>query len=64
MNRGLGSVSRFSGTYFPPLVALAIGGLLVHEPLDAVDAAAVALILTGVTMLRIRRGPAPAPAPA
>jgi multidrug transporter EmrE-like cation transporter len=44
------------------LVALAVGGLFVYEPLDALGAAAVALILTGVTMLRIRRAPAPAPA--
>ncbi len=60
----LGAITASSVTYIPGIVALAIGGLLVHEPLDALDAAAVVLILTGVTMLRIRRAPAPAPAPA
>lgn len=60
----LGAITASSVTYIPGIVALAIGGLLVHEPLDALDAAAVVLILTGVTMLRIRRAPAlPLPLP-
>ena len=41
------------------MVALTIGWLLLHEPLDAVVAAAVLVILAGVTMRRIRRAPAP-----
>ena len=41
-----------SATYIPPVVALAIGWLLVGEPLDLLDAAAVALILIGVMVLR------------
>jgi len=39
---------------FPPVVALAVGWLLVNEPLDRWDAAAVLLILTGVVILRSR----------
>lgn len=60
----LGAITASSVTYIPGIVAMAIGGLLVHEPLDGLDAAAVVLILTGVTMLRIRRAPAPVAAPA
>ena len=50
----LGAVTASSATYIPPVVALAIGWLLVNEPLDILDAAAVALILTGVVVLRSR----------
>lgn len=50
----LGAVTASSATYIPPVVALAIGWLLVGEPLDIVDAAAVLLILTGVVVLRSR----------
>jgi drug/metabolite transporter (DMT)-like permease len=40
----LGAVTASSATYIPPVVALAIGWLLVNEPLDILDAAAVLLI--------------------
>ena len=51
-----------SATYIPPVVALAIGWLLVGEPLDALDAVAVLLILAGVVVLR-SRAVTPATAP-
>ena len=51
----LGAVTASSTTYIPPVVALAIGWLLVGEPLDIVDAAAVLLILTGVVVLRSQK---------
>jgi drug/metabolite transporter (DMT)-like permease len=57
----LGAVTASGVTYIPPVVALAIGWLLVGEPLDAVDGAAVLLVLAGVTMLRYRRAATPAP---
>jgi drug/metabolite transporter (DMT)-like permease len=50
----LGAITASSATYIPPVVALAIGWLLVKEPLDILDAAAVLLILTGVAVLRSR----------
>jgi drug/metabolite transporter (DMT)-like permease len=50
----LGAVTASSATYIPPVVALAIGWLLVGEPLDLVDGAAVLLILTGVLVLRMK----------
>ena len=50
----LGAITASSATYIPPVVALAIGWLLVNEPLDILDAAAVLLILTGVVVLRSR----------
>ncbi len=50
----LGAITASTATYIPPIVALAIGWLLVGEPLDGVDAVAVGLILAGVTLLRIR----------
>ncbi len=50
----LGAVTASSATYIPPVVALAIGWLLVGEPLDIGDAVAVLLILTGVVVLRSR----------
>jgi len=50
----LGAVTASSATYIPPVVALAIGWLLVDEPLDILDAVAVALILVGVMILRSR----------
>jgi drug/metabolite transporter (DMT)-like permease len=58
----LGAVTASSATYIPPVVALAIGWLLVNEPLDMWDAAAVLLILTGVVILR-SRPPGPAVLP-
>jgi drug/metabolite transporter (DMT)-like permease len=58
----LGAVTASSATYIPPVVALAIGWLLVNEPLDILDAVAVVLILTGVVILR-SRPPRPAAMP-
>jgi drug/metabolite transporter (DMT)-like permease len=51
----LGAITASSATYIPPVIALAIGWLLVDEPLDLLDGAAVLLILTGVLVLRLRR---------
>jgi drug/metabolite transporter (DMT)-like permease len=48
----LGAVTASSATYLPPVVALAIGWLLVGEPLRLSDGVAVLLILTGVAVLR------------
>jgi drug/metabolite transporter (DMT)-like permease len=53
----LGAITASSATYIPPVVALAIGWLLVGEPLDLLDGAAVLLILTGVLVLRLRSDP-------
>lgn len=50
----LGAVTASSATYIPPAVALAIGWLLVDEPIDLLDGVAVALILAGVVALRSR----------
>jgi drug/metabolite transporter (DMT)-like permease len=58
----LGAITASSATYIPPVVALAIGWLLVKEPLDILDTAAVLLILTGVAVLR-SRSPRPASTP-
>ena len=58
----LGAVTASSATYIPPVVALAIGWLLVGEPLDVLDAVAVLLILAGVVVLR-SRGATPVTAP-
>ncbi len=58
----LGAVAASSATYIPPVVALAIGWLLVGEPLDIWDAAAVVLILAGVVVLRSGRALPAAPA--
>jgi drug/metabolite transporter (DMT)-like permease len=49
----LGAVTASSATYIPPAVALAIGWLLVNEPLDWLDGLAVALILAGVVVLQL-----------
>ncbi len=50
----LGAVTASSSTYLPPVVALAIGWLLVGEPLTLLDGAAVLLILVGVGVLRLK----------
>jgi drug/metabolite transporter (DMT)-like permease len=57
----LGAVTASSATYIPPVVALAIGWLLVDESLHLWDGIAMLLILSGVAVLRIapRRGHAP-----
>ena len=49
----LGAVTASSATYIPPVVALAIGWLLVDEPLQLFDGIAVLLILSGVAVLRV-----------
>jgi drug/metabolite transporter (DMT)-like permease len=49
----LGAVTASSVSYIPPVVALAIGWLLVDEPVTVLDGLAVALILIGVTVLRL-----------
>jgi drug/metabolite transporter (DMT)-like permease len=49
----LGAITASSATYIPPVVALAIGVLLVGEPIDALDGLAILLILIGVMVLRL-----------
>ena len=49
----LGAITASSATYLPPVVALAIGWALVGEPITWLDLIAVALILTGVVILRL-----------
>jgi drug/metabolite transporter (DMT)-like permease len=57
----LGAVTAASSTYLPPVVALAIGWLLVGEPIRALDVVAVLLILAGVvTSAAARTSRAPA----
>lgn len=51
----LGAVAASSVTYVPPVVALLIGGLLVGEPIQTLDIAAMASILLGVALLQIGR---------
>ncbi len=53
----LGAITASSATYVPPVVALAIGWLLVGEPIGPTDGLAVLLILAGVVVLRIRTRP-------
>jgi drug/metabolite transporter (DMT)-like permease len=53
----MGAVPASSATYIPPVVALAIGWALVGEPITLLDAAAVALILAGVVLIRRRPEP-------
>jgi drug/metabolite transporter (DMT)-like permease len=48
----LGALKAAGVTYIPPVVALAIGSLLVHEPLHTQDLFAMALILGGVYVLQ------------
>jgi hypothetical protein len=36
----------------PPVVALVVGGLLIHEPLHSLDVIAMLLILSGVCVLQ------------
>ena len=50
----LGVVRASSVTFLPPVVALFIGGVLVGEPITAMDYFASALILGAVLMLRQR----------
>lgn len=51
----VGAVAAAGVTYIPPVVALLIGVLLAGEPVDALDIAAAAIILTGVLILQSRR---------
>jgi drug/metabolite transporter (DMT)-like permease len=53
----LGAITASGATYIPPVVALAIGWLLVGEPLTPVDGLAVALVLAGVVVLRLGAPP-------
>jgi len=48
----LGALKAAGVTYIPPVVALVIGGLLVHEPLQGSDVMAMLLILSGVYVLQ------------
>ena len=50
----LGAVSASSVTYIPPVVALLIGAVLVGEPIDIEDYAAMLLIFLGVLLLKKR----------
>jgi drug/metabolite transporter (DMT)-like permease len=59
----LGAVAASSATYIPPVVALLIGWLLVSEPIDGLDLVAMAFILAGVVLLRVRGPGASAAAP-
>lgn len=49
----LGAITASSATYIPPVVALAIGALLVGEPIGLLDVMAVGMIIAGVVVLRI-----------
>ena len=49
----LGALVASSATYVPPVVALAIGALLVGEPIVLRDYAATALILAAVAVVAI-----------
>ena len=51
----LGAVTAASSTYLPPVVALAIGWLLVGETIAPVDGLAALLILAGVVTSAARR---------
>ncbi|RME14001.1 MAG: DMT family transporter [Alphaproteobacteria bacterium] len=53
--RNLGAVAASSVTYIPPVVALAIGALLVGEPIGPMAYVATALIFVGVWLLGTRR---------
>lgn len=48
----LGAITASSVTYIPPVVALLIGALLVHEPLEMLDYGATSLIFVGVFLLK------------
>lgn len=50
----LGAVAASSVTYIPPVVALAIGALIVGEPIALLDYGATLLIFVGVFLLKRR----------
>ena len=52
---GLGAVMASGVTYIPPVVALAVGALLVGEPVKVTDIVAMAAILIGVAVLQSGR---------
>jgi drug/metabolite transporter (DMT)-like permease len=58
----LGAVTASSASYVPPVVALAIGWLLVGEPFRVLDAIGTALIITGVIVVRLGATAAAIPA--
>lgn len=58
----LGAVTAASATYIPPVVAVLIGWLVVGEQLDGLDVVAMALIMTGVVVLRLGSPRRPRPA--
>jgi len=49
----LGALKAAGVTYIPPVVALGIGALLVHEPLHAQDLLALVCIIVGVYVLQV-----------
>ncbi len=51
----LGAVAASGATYIPPVVALAIGAVLVGEPVKGTDVLAMVLILIGVGVLQSGR---------
>ncbi len=51
----MGAVTASSVTYVPPIVALAIGAVVVGERIEATDYFAAALILVGVILLNFNR---------
>ncbi len=51
----MGAIAASSVTYVPPIVALAIGALLVGEEITGTDYFAVALIFLGVALLNLKR---------
>lgn len=54
----LGAVRAAGVTYIPPVVAMLIGSLLVHEPIVPASVAAMALIMGGVYVLQTGKRPA------
>ena len=48
----IGAVAASSVSYLPPLVALALGGVFLGEPIHASQLAGVSLVLGGIFMLR------------
>jgi drug/metabolite transporter (DMT)-like permease len=60
----LGAVVASSATYIPPVIAIAIGTLVVGEPLQPLHMLAIAAILGGVYLLQTGRRPTRQRAPA
>lgn len=48
----LGATTASASSYLPPVVALTIGWMALGEPVHLTDTAAIALILTGVVIIR------------